>query len=248
MRPRDLTLKVVTVYGALVAVHITAGVVGLLSMLGALIARKGSLPHRRTGWGFSLAMATTSATGLLVALSWIAVPDLVRPLPNNPKAAAEVTEQLRAAGFFFLVLSLVTAQAITFGILASRRRRADPSRHPLGRMISVLLGLAGVAALVACITGFDPFLAIGGGLGLTNAVRSLRPSRTAPPWLRTHIQAMLGGCTAATTAFTVQLSSRLTTGAVAMTLAWTIPVALGIVATSMWTRKLHARKMVRDAA
>lgn len=237
-----------TAYGALVGVHITAGATGLVSMLGALVAPKGSASHRRVGWVFALAMATTSATGLAVALSWIAVPGLVKTLPADPALAAGAVKQLRAAGFFFLVLSLVTAQAIAFGLLASRHRRADPSKHPLGRGISTVLGLVALAALGVCITDFDPFLAVGGGLGLINAVRSLRPSRVPIPWLRTHIQAMLGGCTAATTAFTVQLSSRLTTESIAMAFAWTVPVALGMIASSVWTRKLRTRKMVLDAA
>lgn len=237
-----------TTYGAVVAVHIAAGALGLLSMFGALVAPKGSRSHRRYGWVFAVAMATTATTGVAVSLSWVVLPGLVRSLPVDPAAATEAVKQIRAAGFFFLVLSLVTAQAIAFGLLASRERRCDPSRHPLGRAISWVLGLAAVAALVVCAAGFDPFLLVAGSLGLVNAVRSLRPSRQAAPWLRTHIQAMLGGCTAATTAFTVQLSSRLTTGTIAMTLAWTVPVVLGVLATSVWTRKLRARKMVPDAA
>lgn len=217
-------------------------------MFGALVVRKGSVSHQRWGWVFALAMATTSATGLAVALSWIVIPGLVKPLPVDAAAAAQAVKQLRAAGFFFLVLSLVAAQAIAFGLLASRNRNADLSKHPLGRILSFALGVASLAALSVCAAQFDPFLAVGGGLGLVNAVRSLRSSASATPWLQTHIQAMLGGCTVATTAFTVQLSSRITTESVAMTLAWTVPVALGMLASSVWTRKLRARKMVLDAA
>lgn len=234
-------------YGALVTVHIAAGALGLLSMFGALVVRKGSMSHRRWGWVFALAMATTSGTGVAVALSWIAIPGLVKSLPLDAAASAQAVAQLRAAGLFFLVLSLVAAQAIAFGVLASRNRDADLTQHPLGRVLSIALGIASLAALSVCATRFDPFLAVAGGLGLINAVRSLRPSSSATPWLQTHIQAMLGGCTVATTAFTVQLSSRVTTESVAMTLAWTVPVALGMLASSVWTRKLRARKMVLDA-
>lgn len=80
-----------TAYGALVGVHITAGALGLLSMVGALLARKGSRSHRQVGWAFAVAMAATSATGLSVALSWIAIPGLVRAL-----ASSVWTRKLRA--------------------------------------------------------------------------------------------------------------------------------------------------------
>ena len=229
-----------TAYGALVTVHATAGAVGLLSMIVTLVAAKGTRSHRRIGGVFATAMAVTSATGLLVALVLTGLPEIARP-----NASAAGLEQLRTAGVFFLVVSLVTGQAIAIGVLASRDRGRNPSRHPLSKAINAALGLASVSALVAGLPTTNVYLLVAGGLGLANALRSARPK--TQPWLRTHIEAMLGGCTAATTAFTVQTVTRLSPESIVAALAWTVPVALGMFATAAWTRRLRTRKMVLDA-
>ena len=109
-------------------------------------------------------------------------------------------------------------------------------------VVNALLGVASLAALIVGLPTMHPYLLVAGGLGLTNAVRAARPKQQ--PWLRTHVEAMLGGCTAATTAFTVQTVTRLSPESLAAGLAWTGPVALGMFATAVWTRRLRTRKMV----
>ena len=230
-----------TAYDALVAVHATAGGVGLLSMLVTLVAAKGTRSHRRIGGIFAMSMAVTSATGLLVALILSAFPEVARPT-----ASEAALQQLRVAGVFFAVISLVTGQAIAFGVLAPRDRSHSPHRHPLSRTINALLAAASLGALVLGIPSMHPYLLVAGGLGLVNAVRASRDEPQSS-WLRTHVQAMLGGCTAATTAFTVQTVSRLSPESLVAALAWTVPVALGMFATAVWTRRLRTRKMVLDA-
>lgn len=229
-----------TAYGALVAVHALAGAIGLLSMVVTLVAAKGTRSHRRVGGLFASAMAVTSATGLLIALVLTGAPEMARP-----EASEAGLEQLRTAGVFFAVISLVTGQAVAVGVLASRNRRRNPSRHPLSHAINVALGMASVGALIVGLPTMHPYLLVAGGLGLVNAIRSARPK--PQPWLRTHIEAMLGGCTAATTAFTVQTVTRLSPESLVAALAWTVPVALGMFATAVWTRRLRTRKMVLDA-
>lgn len=215
-------------------------------MLVALVAAKGTAAHRRVGWVFACAMALTSLTGIVLSLSWIAIPGAIRSLPTDPVQAAAAVERLRAAGLFFLVLSLLTGQAVAFGVVASRNRGRDASRHPLTRTISWLLAACSAVALFRVVSGFDVFLLVGGSLGLLNAARCLRPNRNPTPWLQTHVEAMLGGCTAATTAFVVQTSARISAGGLWRGLAWTVPVALGVFASAMWTRRLRNRKMVSD--
>lgn len=235
-------------YDGLVFTHASTGAVGLLTMLVALIAAKGTRAHRRIGGVFAVAMALTSVTGLLVALSWIVVPSAVRSLPTDPTLAAYAVMRLHNAGLFFAVLSLVTGHAVLFGVLASRERDRDPTTHPLARVVSVALAITALFALAGLRHGFDAFLAFGGTLGLVNAIRSLRPERTRTPWLRIHVQAMLGACTAATTAFVVQTSAHVSSNTWVGALAWTVPVALGVFGSAMWTRRLRTRKMDGDAA
>src|SRR5690606_30320687 len=75
----------------------------------------------------------------------------------------------------------------------------------------VLLGLAAVLLAVGLDQG-QPLLIAFGGLGIVSSVSDLRFYRRSEhergAWLLRHLQAMLGGATAATTAFAVQVVGR----------------------------------------
>ncbi len=230
------------IYGVVLGLHVLGGAVGLLSMGGPLVAPKGGTAHHRWGWIFVAAMTLSTITGVVIAASWLTIPGWVKTLPADPAAAARVATRIRDAGAFFGVLSLMSAQAIVVGMRATRDRTSSPTAHPTARVVTALLGGAAVLALVRGLPTMDPFLLVGAGLGGVNAWAGLRPRRDKS-WLRIHIEAMLGACTVATTAFVVQMTGRITTGAVASALAWTLPVVLGMGLTALWTRRLQQRKM-----
>ncbi len=227
-------------YAIGVGLHALGGGASLLSMLVPLVAHKGGSLHRRAGWFFTAAMALATLTGVAISACWILVPGLVKMLPADPRQAAVAIERLRAGGALFGVLSLMSAQAVVFGLVATRHRHASPLRHPLARGVTLVLGCASAAALWMGLANGNVLTLIFSGLGLLNALSPWRRS-AAKSWLRVHIEAMLGACTVATTAFAVQVMGRLSVSPLVIALSWAAPVVLGMVVTALWTRRISER-------
>ncbi|MEM1249577.1 MAG: hypothetical protein AAGK22_24590, partial [Acidobacteriota bacterium] len=126
-------------------------------------------------------------------------------------------------------------------VLATRDRDTSPTQRIETKVVTALLAIGSIFALVRGLPSMDPFLLVAAGMGTMNASSGWRT--TSKSWLRLHIEAMLGACTVATTAFVVQMTSRISTDVVASALAWTLPVALGMGLTALWTRPLRQRKL-----
>lgn len=226
-------------YGAIVGLHIIGSSVGLLSLAGPLIAAKGSRAHRNAGWVFCTGMAVSVVTGVLIAGSWITIPALVKTIPAEHYEA--LVSQLRTFGWFFGLLSALAAYALIAGIGAIRNRDGRaPAWAAAERASAATVTL--LSAVVAGLGGWqgEPLLIGFGLLGLYNGVTGLRPKK-ARPWITSHLDAMLGCATVATTAFTVQLFPRLGLGNRFNLVAWLAPLALGHVAAWWWTRRVTAQ-------
>lgn len=227
------------IYGALVGVHIFGSAVGLLSLVAPLVTKKGGRGHRIGGWIFGGGMAVSVVTGVLVAASWIAIPSLVKSIPAEQHDA--LVAQLRMYGWFFGLLSALAGHALIAGIGAIRNRDGHaPTWAAAERAGAATVTVLGV--LVSGLGGWNgqPLLIAFGLLSIYGGVSALRP-KTEKPWVVSHLDAMLGCATVATTAFTVQLFPRLGLGTRFDLIAWLAPLAVGQLATWWWTRRLTAQ-------
>ena len=216
-------------------------------MLVPLFASKGRALHRRAGWVFAAAMTLATVTGIASSIGWIAIPQLVKQLPSDPRRAAHAIGQLRAGGAFFGVLSLMSAQALVFGLVATRFPDQRPMQHPLASTVTALLAVASGVALFVALHTHSVLAGVFAVLGLLNAINPLRRKK-AKSWLRTHIEARLGACTVATTPFTVQMVGRGSASMLTMALAWSAPIAVGMATTAWWTRRIDKRKIALHRA
>jgi len=236
-------------YEANVMLHAAAGGVGLVTMLVPLLARKGGRLHRRAGWVFTIAMGIVAVTGIGIAAAWLGDPLGAKPPEEalGPDARDRYAEGLRRAGVFFGFLAVLVGSAAWNGVVATRQRHG---RIAWGNPIDLgfawtLVGL-GAALLVGGLSWRQPVFAAFGVLGLVTGVSDLRffRSKKSEPgaWLRRHLQAMLGGATAATTAFTVQVVGRMLDDAGFghwMVAAWLLPVAAGTGLSVWWSRRVR---------
>lgn len=236
-------------YEANVLLHATAGGVGLVTMLVPLLARKGGRWHRRMGWVFTLAMAIVAITGVAIAAAWLLDPLGAKPPGRvlDLAAQARYAATLREAGVFFGFIAVLVGSAAWNGVVATRQRRGTIAwGNPIDLAFAWgVTGLAAVLLVVGVAEGQPLFMAFG-GFGLVGGVADLRffRSRRDQPgeWLRRHLQAMLGGATAATTAFTVQVVGRMLDDrgfGEWMLVAWLLPVVVGTGLSVWWSRRVR---------
>lgn len=228
--------------------HVAAGAVGLGAMFVPMLAKKGGRLHRRSGWVFVIAMAIVSVTGWGIGLSWMIDPVAVRP-PSKPLDAAGLERyvtSLRTAGVFFTAIGVLVASSVWQGLVALWQRRTKIEwGNRVDRAFAWSTIVAGIALLAVGLPTLNPVFLGFGVLAVVGAAGDLRfyrqTTRPKNAWLLRHLQAMLGGATAATTAFAVQVVGRTLaeTGNDAwMLIAWGLPPALGIVVTRAWSQRV----------
>jgi uncharacterized membrane protein len=217
----------------LLAIHIAAGSVALASMIIPMIAFKGGRIHRRAGWVFVASMSIVSVSALLMSAGRM----LFDPRP-----------EAKAFGFFLLVVALLTGAAVSAGVRVLRaKNRAAARLHWWDTGLPVVLGAASLALGILGVAHRQAVFVAFGVLGLLNAAGSLRYWLRAPVspmhWWFAHMNGMLTGCIAATTAFLVVGGARM---GIWPLVAWLAPAAIGAPGIALWSyyyrRRFHSFK------
>jgi uncharacterized membrane protein len=212
----------------LLAVHVAAGSIALASMAIPMVAPKGGRIHRRAGWVFVASMAVVSVTALLMSAGRI----MFDPRPDA-----------KEFGGFLLVVALLTGAAVSAGVRVLRFKNRTAARiHWWDTGLPLVLGATSLALAVYGLTHHQTLFVAFGGLGLLNAAGSLRYWLQAPAapmhWWFQHMNGMLAGCIAATTAFLVIGGGRL---GIWPLVAWLAPAAVGAPAIALWTQYYKRR-------
>ena len=208
---------------SLLALHIAAGSIALASMIVPMIATKGGRTHRRAGWVFVASMATVAVTALLMSGARV----LFDPRP-----------EAKAFGYFLLVVALLTGAAVSAGVRVLQFKKRTSARvHWWDTGLPLVLAAASAALGVHGIARGQTLFIAFAALGLLNATGSLRywlrPPTSPMHWWFEHMNGMLTGCVAATTAFLVIGGSRLGIWPLA---AWLTPALIGAPGIAIWTR------------
>ncbi|NVB40663.1 hypothetical protein G6O69_22685 [Pseudenhygromyxa sp. WMMC2535] len=229
------------------AIHALAGLTAVAVLPVPLIAKKGREVHRRAGWVFVVAMAIVAVTGLLLALAWGLCPLLVKPpsAAATPEELAELTRSYRRFALFFATVGVISGTSIWQGISALRIK-AGGRPGALDHMAWVAMVACGAPLLVmGARAGATLFIAFG-ALALVNGIADarfvLRPPQGRAAWIIRHIQSMIGGATAALTAFSALTLRRYIDAEGSFSLLfWLVPVALGVLGSVAWTRSWRRR-------
>jgi len=219
---------------SLLALHIAAGSIALASMLVPMIAVKGGRTHRRAGWVFVASMSIVSVTALLM---------------SGARVLFDTRPEARTFGYFLLVVALLTGAAVSAGVRVLRFKNRTSARvHWWDTGLPLLLAAASLALGVDGITRGQTLYIAFAVLGLLNATGNLRywlrPPASPMHWWFEHMNGMLTGCVAATTAFLVIGGSRLGIWPLA---AWLTPALIGAPAIAMWNGYYRRRFASRDA-
>ncbi len=219
-----------TAYQLLLAAHVAAGTVALVTFWTAAAVRKGSHLHRRVGQAFLLAMLGIVLTAV-------------------PFAVIFLMEGRYGIGVFFGYLVVITYTAISSGWRAIRNKR-----DVRGYLTPYYRGLAwvniGSGALVFAI-GIaiqSVLLSVFCWIGIFAGIGMLRQLRAPPTarnwWLKEHYSAMIGSGIATHVAFLGLGLTRLLKPfdiVPPQELAWFAPIAIAIAARMYLDRKYAPR-------
>ena len=244
-----------TTYHLILALHVTAGLIGLAAFWTPALVRKGGAAHVQVGRVFYWCTCIIAATGTVMAALLLAVPLAVKPVPPDVgvERAEAVARGIRLTAPFLFYLVLITFAPVYHGVRVLATRRApEQLRTPFHTALHVVT-IAASAGMIALglWTNRPVFLALSPigfliGFGDLRFARRPYPSRMA--WWYEHMNSMLGGGIAFHTAFLVLGSGRLLgislDGAWAV-LPWLLPTIIGVPASAIWTR-YYRRKFGED--
>ena len=200
-------------------IHAFLGGVGLISGLGSMIFKKGSIPHKKMGKLFSISMLGSCLISLVVAC-----------MPNHENLF------LFLIGVFTIYLVLAGNIALTF---KSKQKATRTDFLISGSMFifSILMVLIGLYGILNAVNNSILYLFFGSfGLLMTNKDFKLFRSKDKKQWLANHVGKMVGAFIASVTAFIV---AGLGLG---NSISWILPSLLGTIYITFWINKLKANK------
>jgi len=243
-----------SIYQVALAIHIAAGIIGLLAFWTPAIARKGGTVHVKAGRLFYKATCMVALTGIVMALGFLIAPLTVRAVPSvPPERAARIAAEIRLFAPFLLYLVLITFTPVYHGVRVLATRRAPEQLrtrfHTLLNVVTIVAAGTMIAlALWARRPVFAALSPIGFLIGFGNLGFARQPYPTPMAWWYEHMGSMIGGGIAFHTAFLVIGAGRLLglqfSGWVAV-VPWIVPSLVGIPASAIWVA-YYRRKFRED--
>jgi uncharacterized membrane protein len=206
----------------LIYVHAFFGGIGLITGVGSIIAKKGSLLHKNMGKLFSVGMMTSAL--ISIPISW---------MPNHENLF------LFLIGVFTIYLVLAGNRVLNY------KRKTKP--ETIDKVISGSMFV--FSCIMVAVGGYNLILGLGantgilylffGGFGLFFTITDFRfyrnPRKERSAYLVAHIRKMIGAFIASVTAFLVA-------GLGFMNLLfWILPSVLGTVYIVFWRRKVQGK-------
>ena len=206
----------------LIILHASFGGLALLSGAIAIIAQKGKTVHKKAGRVFFYSM-----NGCVISALWAAL------MPGHYSP-------------FLIAVGVFSFYFVFTGFRALRLKQ---------KSISIVADKAAAYfMIIACIAmilyppllfgRLNPILTVFGAAGLFFAIQDVllfrHPEKFRDVWLRQHLTRMMGGFTAATTAFIV------VSGILPGLVSWLLPGIIGGALITFWSRSIEKKKMVKS--
>jgi hypothetical protein len=210
-----------------IAIHITAGSIGLLSFWVPVVSRKGGRDHRRWGRVFTWCMLVTGCAAIGISLC-----TLIAPLETHPQLS-DAAWIRGIFGWMMLGLAILTINLAWYGWLCVLNRN-DHRRNLEWR--NLLLQYLLIAASANCawqgLRIGQPLMfgmpAIGFATAFTNLYFLYKPRRGPNDWLLEHIKALVGAGISVYTAFFAFGAVRTIPALALHPALWAIPLTVGL--------------------
>jgi len=231
----------------LVACHIVAGSIGLISVWPPLMAKKGDSNHKRWGRVFVWSMLTVGCFAAGMSVVTIAAPVATHP---HFDFSREILEGV--FGWMMLYLATLTLNLAWYGRECVRNRGDHgANRGPLNIALQVVLLALSVNTVVRGVLLEQPLMigisTIGFATVFTNAQFLLRARPGPNDWLREHLKGLVGAGISVYTAFFAFGAVRLMPELALSPLLWSAPLTVGL-AIILWHWRAIALKSRRAFA
>jgi uncharacterized membrane protein len=203
-----------TIATYLIIIHATLGSIAFIAGFIALITKKGSKSHKKSGIVFYYTMLYSALSALVISI-----------LPNHENA-------------FLFTIGIFSSYAIVSGYRALRFKRPNPTVW-LDKILAIVMLITGICMILYPVIqkgSINIVLTVFGSIGTVLAIRDLvllnNLEKLRKNWLRLHIGKMCGGYIAAVTAFIVvnQFIPGIT--------GWLLPSVFGTAYMNYWFWKL----------
>lgn len=230
--------------GAVLAVHVAAGFIGLIAFWVPVVAVKGGRNHVKFGRIYEI-------SAYIVAVSSILAPSIRMARDYLAGRSFSSHPELYAMPIFLAYVGLVTLAIVRHGVRVNRvRNRPMELRTPLHILLSwaPYAGAAAIATLALAVpTPDSPVLlalipiAVVYGWAMRRDVRDPAGSLPRRGWFFSHMTAMLLGGVAFHSAFLAQQTLHLGLPGWLAIVPWVLPSAIGFPAIVLWNRHYHRR-------
>jgi uncharacterized membrane protein len=201
----------------LIYFHAALGGIALLAGTIALIAKKGSMLHKKTGLVFYYAMIFSATTAMFIAV-----------LPQH------ISPFLFSIGIFSLYFVLTGKRALRL-----KKRNSTLFWDKIIAAIMLITGFLMVLLPILLTQKIQVILTVFGLVGIVFSIRDFKayknPKELRKKWLQLHIGKMMGGYISATTAFVV------VNNVFPGISGWFIPGFLGSIIIYYWIKKINKK-------
>lgn len=201
----------------LIIAHASLGGIALFAGMIALIAKKGSDPHKRAGLVFFYSMLSSAVFALVIS---------VYPKHESP---------------FLFTIGIFSSYFLITGYRALKYK-TDTINYTGDKLLAFLMLLTGICMIaypIVLIGKLNIVLTVFGTFSIIQSIQDLRsytkPEKLKKNWLKAHLGKMLGGYIAAITAFVVV--NQFLPGVI----GWLAPGLIGSIYIVYWTRKVSTK-------
>jgi hypothetical protein len=217
-------------FRGLVALHMTAGAIGLVAFWIPIFGRKGGDAHRRWGRVFNLAILLAGAFAVVMSLL-----TLHDPMGNHPHLVGKFDDGFVRGIFGWMMLhnAILTLNLVWYGWLCIIHRRNNAAtRTPLNIALQYLVIVAAINCAVQGWLIWQPLMmgisVVGIATGLTNLWYMYSRKPGPVEWQKEHLKALVGAGISVYTAFLAFGSVRLMPSLALNPFMWATPLTVGL--------------------
>lgn len=224
----------------LLKAHIGVGALALVAFWLPIVARKGSVNHKKFGRLFVWCMSIVAGSAIIISIMVLIDPIGIRAPSRDldMERAMQVAANNRMFSLFLLMLGLLTATGMRHGLLALKTRTQPNALRAKSHLtLLVSLGVMGVIVGIVGLMNGEVLLMVFAVISVSASINTmreaLRKKMTRNDRIKAHFGGLIGTGIGAYTAFFAFGGSRLLSDILTgqwQVIPWVLPAIIGTIA------------------